>query len=111
MNSLGFCCSYDETQLFESSLLAHPQQNVYNNAYTQFVFDNADHNVNTIDGQTCKNYEKNVLDNIDIEDSSDVDERENDVQFNVERNMLDEDCVSDNKVSKIMNVINQFFNK
>ncbi|CAH2218497.1 jg2186 [Pararge aegeria aegeria] len=51
LNSLGFCCSYDETQLFESSLLAHPQQNVYNNAYTQFVFDNADHNVNTIDGR------------------------------------------------------------
>lgn len=31
--------------------ILYPQQNAYNNAYSQFVFDNADHNVNTIDGR------------------------------------------------------------
>lgn len=51
LSSLGFCATYEESLLFEASVLSHPQTLILNDSYFQFVFDNADHNVNTIDGK------------------------------------------------------------
>lgn len=47
---LGFSCSYDEVRMFEVSCLNHPQSTVHPHTFSQFVFDNADVNVETIDG-------------------------------------------------------------
>lgn len=51
LNSLGFCSSYKDLQLFEGSVLENPQEKVYDGTFLQYVFDNADHNINTIDGR------------------------------------------------------------
>lgn len=46
-----FCCSYNEVRLFKISCLKQPVVNVTEqNWLTQFIFDNADVNINTIDG-------------------------------------------------------------
>ncbi|CAH1155651.1 unnamed protein product [Phaedon cochleariae] len=50
LSALGFCASYEEIVTFETSALFHPQKTIMNNSFSQFVFDNADVNINTIDG-------------------------------------------------------------
>ena len=50
-SSLGFHATYEELLLFESSILSHPQNLMFNDSYFRYVFDNADHNFNTIDGK------------------------------------------------------------
>lgn len=50
LSFLGLCSSYQETLLFEASILNDPQEYNYDNSFVQFVYDNADHNTNTIDG-------------------------------------------------------------
>lgn len=50
LSALGMCASYDETVTFETSALFHPQKSFTNDSFSQFVFDNADVNINTIDG-------------------------------------------------------------
>lgn len=52
LSSLGMCASYEEMQLFESSIVITPQILEYKeDHFTQLIFDNADHNVRTIDGK------------------------------------------------------------
>lgn len=50
LSSLGFCSTYYEALLFEASSISHPQPDILPDSFTQFVFDNADFNVNTLDG-------------------------------------------------------------
>lgn len=50
LSSLGLCASYHETNLYLSSLIAAGSPNIGAEAFTQFVFDNADVNVRTLDG-------------------------------------------------------------
>lgn len=50
LSSLGFAASYAETILFEASAIMRPEGSIDETAFSQFVCDNADHNVNTIDG-------------------------------------------------------------
>lgn len=50
LSSLGFCCSYYDAQLLESSILACPNEPTYDRSYIQTVFDNTDHNTVTVDG-------------------------------------------------------------
>lgn len=50
LSFLGLCASYDETQLFEASILHDPQQYDFEDTFLQFSYDNADHNTCTIDG-------------------------------------------------------------
>lgn len=51
LSSIGFCASYYEVSLFQISAIAHnhnaPEANP---EFCQYVFDNADHNIRTIDG-------------------------------------------------------------
>ena len=50
LSYLGFCASYSETLLFEASVVNHPQTyEISSESYVQFVFDNADHNTNTLE--------------------------------------------------------------
>ncbi|XP_047990434.1 uncharacterized protein LOC125229597 isoform X2 [Leguminivora glycinivorella] len=49
LSSLGFCASYYEVTKFENSVIFHPQTEE-EPAFKQFVFDNADCNMQTIDG-------------------------------------------------------------
>lgn len=49
-HELDFCCSYDEVRMFEVSCINHPQSIVHPDTFSQFVFDNADVNVDTLDG-------------------------------------------------------------
>lgn len=50
LSNISFCASYKDTVLYEASILASNPVEFPNEAFTQFVFDNADFNVNTIDG-------------------------------------------------------------
>lgn len=52
LHNVGLCASYEETLLFEASIIHDPQQYDLTNSYIQFVFDNADHNTDTIDGRS-----------------------------------------------------------
>ncbi|XP_029341748.1 uncharacterized protein LOC100571724 isoform X2 [Acyrthosiphon pisum] len=49
-SNFGFCASYTDVYVFETSSLLYPQPKVDRNSFSQFVFDNADFNINTIDG-------------------------------------------------------------
>lgn len=50
LNKLGVCASYDALQLYETIIfLDPPKQIVSNHAFVQFVFDNTDHNISTLD--------------------------------------------------------------
>lgn len=51
LSTLGFCSSYDEVRLFESSVIMCDNEPEYIGAYCQFMFDNADHNTETKDGK------------------------------------------------------------
>ncbi|XP_044003051.1 uncharacterized protein LOC122848794 [Aphidius gifuensis] len=50
LSSLGVCPSYYHLRLYEASVLLDPPKLIINEAYSQYVFDNTDHNVITIDG-------------------------------------------------------------
>ncbi|KAK2578573.1 hypothetical protein KPH14_012007 [Odynerus spinipes] len=50
LSSLGFCSSYEEISMLEAASIMRPQRQVRNSAFTQFVYDNADYNINTLDG-------------------------------------------------------------
>lgn len=51
LSAVGFAASYNEASLLEvSSILRSQKPTVKEDAFCQFVFDNADFNVNTIDG-------------------------------------------------------------
>ncbi|KAG5881877.1 hypothetical protein JTB14_008691 [Gonioctena quinquepunctata] len=49
MSTLGFCASYEEAQTLELSAVMHPESDTHN-GFHQFVADNADINVGTLDG-------------------------------------------------------------
>lgn len=49
-SNFGFWASYTDFYVFETSSLLYPQHKVNQNSFSQFVFDNADFNINTIDG-------------------------------------------------------------
>lgn len=49
-SNFGFCATYTDVYVFESSSLLYLQPKVNRNSFSQFVFDNADFNINTIDG-------------------------------------------------------------
>lgn len=51
LDSLGFCASYRDLQLFNASLLQNPQEEIIDESFLQFVYDNADNNINTLDGR------------------------------------------------------------
>jgi len=44
-----FCLSYTEVYVFESSSLLYPQPDIDPNSFSQFVFDNANFNISTLD--------------------------------------------------------------
>ncbi|CAH0562841.1 unnamed protein product [Brassicogethes aeneus] len=50
LSSLGFSASFHETALFELSVVMRPEIAFEDNAYSQFVFENADVNTRTING-------------------------------------------------------------
>lgn len=49
--NLGLCSSYNEALLCQDSFLIHGQPSLKLGVFSQWVFDNADYNVNTIDGK------------------------------------------------------------
>ena len=52
LSYLGLCSSYYEALLFEASIVNDPlNHSISDNCFVQFVFDNADHNTNTLDGR------------------------------------------------------------
>lgn len=50
LNNLGLCGSYKENMLFELSSVLYEDKPDFSQCFSQFVFDNADHNVHTLDG-------------------------------------------------------------
>lgn len=48
--SLGFSGNYHEAQQLEMSLVYHPKAPALKDVFCQYVFDNADFNISTIDG-------------------------------------------------------------
>jgi hypothetical protein len=55
LSRLGFCLSYDETVRYKQSVMMvqnpeKPQQDAFPSAFTQWVGDNVDHNIRTLDG-------------------------------------------------------------
>ena len=51
LSYLGLCSPYHEMMLFEASVVNDPENyKLSNDSNVQFIFDNADHNTNTIDG-------------------------------------------------------------
>lgn len=50
LHNLGFCSSYNEAGKFEDSVAKSAPATIDQSAYVQAVFDNADHNVRTLDG-------------------------------------------------------------
>ncbi|KYN23237.1 hypothetical protein ALC57_04347 [Trachymyrmex cornetzi] len=50
LSSLGFCASYGKVLLFQASAIQFQKEPVLQQCFGQFAFDNADHNVCTIDG-------------------------------------------------------------
>lgn len=52
LSKLGLCASYHNLKLFElSTIMDPPKMNVEEDSFVQFVFDNTDHNVSTLDGR------------------------------------------------------------
>lgn len=52
LSYLEFYSSYNEALLFEASIVNDPlNHSISDNCFMQFVFDNADHNTNTLDGR------------------------------------------------------------
>lgn len=50
LSKLGVCASYYSIQLHEASTIMDPPTTNIDKAFVQFVFDNTDHNVGTLDG-------------------------------------------------------------
>lgn len=50
LSKLGTCATYHSVQLHEASTIMDPPKFNLNNAIVQFLFDNTDHNVATLDG-------------------------------------------------------------
>lgn len=51
VSSLGYCSSYREVTLFESSAVQSWEPIIQNESFSQFVFDNADSNIATLTGK------------------------------------------------------------
>lgn len=51
LSRLSVCSSYKEATLYQDSLLAANCQEFKDDLFSQFVFDNEDCNINTIDGK------------------------------------------------------------
>ncbi|CAD6209972.1 GSCOCG00012775001-RA-CDS, partial [Cotesia congregata] len=52
LSKLGICATYYSLQLFEASTIKNlPEVIIDDDTFVQFVFDNTDHNVDTLDGQ------------------------------------------------------------
>lgn len=51
LSALGFCATYKETKIFEISAVMNPSAQTVSNGFTQFVFDNVDHDICTLDGK------------------------------------------------------------
>ena len=55
LHKLGFCSSYDEVKTFEQSAALHQGVDLYGvgpgGSCIQFVADNVDHNLKTLDGE------------------------------------------------------------
>lgn len=64
LNAAGLCASHDKIRLFQASLLNHlestKKSEIYKDAYTQMVIDNADHDVRTIDGRNTFRVEEGI---------------------------------------------------
>lgn len=50
-NSLGNSCSYNEVRRYEASVTMQKELKIDIDAFVQFVYDNADFNVDTLDGK------------------------------------------------------------
>ena len=50
LHKLGFCASYNNTRKFELSAVMQQEDRVLDGTFCQFVFDNADFNVASLDG-------------------------------------------------------------
>ncbi|GBN05256.1 hypothetical protein AVEN_116386-1 [Araneus ventricosus] len=50
LSYIGFCSSYTEAMLFEVSAIMRSPLHIDDKAFSQFVFDNADFNKQTLDG-------------------------------------------------------------
>ncbi|XP_044760396.1 uncharacterized protein LOC123317849 [Coccinella septempunctata] len=51
MSKLGVSATYHNIQIYEASVIMQPAKLItHANSFTQFVFDNTDHNVSTLDG-------------------------------------------------------------
>lgn len=50
LSNLGFCGSYHDAQQLELSNIHHPQESTSSESFCQYIFDNADFNVSTVDG-------------------------------------------------------------
>ena len=48
--SMGICASYNEARLYEASAMLQKQPLIHHDSFKQFVFDNADFNIQTMDG-------------------------------------------------------------
>lgn len=51
LSKCGVCASYYSIQLYEASAIMDPPNIHIENAFVQYVFDNTDHNVQTLDGR------------------------------------------------------------
>ncbi|KAF7998623.1 hypothetical protein HCN44_011031 [Aphidius gifuensis] len=63
-NPLGVCSTYYQLRLYEASVLLDPPQMKIDGTSLQYVFDNTDHNVITIDGETKRLTQMPSKDNI-----------------------------------------------
>ncbi|CAH2989439.1 unnamed protein product [Chilo suppressalis] len=50
LSAMGFCAPYREITIFENSCIHRAESEILENSFSQFVFDNADFNINTLDG-------------------------------------------------------------
>lgn len=50
LSSLGFSSSYENVSSYEATSITRPQRQVKDTDFIQFVYDNADFNINTLDG-------------------------------------------------------------
>ena len=51
LNSLGVCASYNEAQRYEAAVMVDGKLTLSTDCLIQFVFDNADFNINSLDGK------------------------------------------------------------
>lgn len=50
LHNVDMCASYSEICKYEASVTLHLSNEVHEEGFVQFVFDNADHNTRTVDG-------------------------------------------------------------